>query len=179
MGSHNNGTLILIIRTGCAAWAVQEIAWQIHQRKCQPYCLTCRWQTRRILCWFSPRCGCDRTNINYSCADSRPGSHSLFTAYHHLPCESYWKVNEERRDTRAAQTSCHSSVTPRIRVCVCVSAHVWVYTCVSSGGCNRRGCACHFLIIDNEAHWDCSERWRGNGKLMQSDTITIQVMMMP
>lgn len=130
----------------------------------------------RIICGFF-RDGCDQTNINYSYADSRLGSHSLFTTYHQLPCESYWKVNEELRDMKAAQTSCHSSATSRICVSVCVCVRLCVCARIPSGGCNRRGCACHFLIIDNEAHWDCGERWRGNGKLMQSDIITIQVMM--
>lgn len=96
----------------------------VHQPKCHPYCLTCRWQTLgvRIICWFCGD-GCDQTNINYSHTDSRLGSHSLFTAHHQLPCESYWKVNEEWRDMKAAQTSCHSSVR-LVFVCmfVCMGA---------------------------------------------------------
>lgn len=100
-----------------------------------------------------------QTNINYLYTDSWLGSHSLFTAYHQLPCESYWKVNEEHRDMKAAQTSCHRSGTS----CTCMCVWVGVCVCIPSGGCSRLGCACHFLIIDNEAQGDCSERWRGNG----------------
>lgn len=144
-------------------------AWQIHRPKCRPYCLTCRWQTWGvwIICWFLG----DGLRRRQTLITRRPildwaGAHYL-PHYRQLPCESYWKVNEEWGDTKAAETSCHSSATSRFCVCACVP----------SGGCNRRGWACHFLIIDNEARWDCGERWRGNGKVMQSDIITTQVMM--
>lgn len=157
-----NGTSILIISTGCGAWSLQEIAWWINQLKCQPYSLTCRWQTRRlrIICWFFGA-GCDQTNINYSYADSWLGSHSLFTAYHQLSCKSYWKVNEKWWDTKAAQ----ASLLPFLRYIsylhACLCACLCVQACIPSGGCNRRRSACHFLIIDNEAHWDCREKMKG------------------
>lgn len=147
-------------------------AWQIHQAKCQPYCLTCRWQTCRawIICWFLGG-GLRRRQTLIT---RRPILDWAALIIYRIIASCLVSLTERLMKngrgggTKAAETSCHSSANVPL---LCTRA------CVPSGGCNRRGWACHFLIIDNEARWDCGERWRGNGKVMQSDIITTQVVM--